>query len=184
VHRAFSSSPLNTGRLTETPKEIMERPPVVNDKSSVVRDLLAGVALFCILVACIVVYLVWRDATREALRARDLPVTVTRAAPIIAAIKRFERDHRKPPATLQALIPRYLNRLPGPGPVAEKGWNYEAGDPGDSGGWSLSVDVRDKYSPNIFGFGDTFVYRPSEEYPNLGYGGGLRKFGRWGYYVE
>jgi hypothetical protein len=34
------------------------------------------------------------------------------------------------------------------------------------------------------GFGDTFEYRPSGNYPREAYGGILMRIGEWAYYVE
>ena len=54
------------------------------------------------------------------------------------------------------------------------------------GGWELYIKVRDEYSPNFLGFGDTFVFHPNGEYSHEAYGGILMTFdnGEWGYYVE
>lgn len=129
-------------------------------------------------------WLAGRQGHRARMRARALPVTMQRAIPVIRAIERYTGDRGAPPAGLPALVPEYLAGLPPPGPVAEGGWRYERTGNGVAGGWTLYVTVRDEYSPNLLGFGDRFVYHPSNRYPRSGYGGILVRFGRWGYYVE
>lgn len=125
-----------------------------------------------------------RQNKRARLRAADLPVTVKNAEPIIAGITRYTREKGKPPPTLAAIVPRYVAKLTNPGPAAKGGWDYYPRAHSASTGWALAIRVRDEYSPNILGFGDTFVYHSSGQYDPAAYGGGLRRFGRWGYYVE
>ena len=120
---------------------------------------------------------------RERRRAADVPVTVKLAAPIITAIEKYAQASGAPPTRLDALVPKYLIRLPDAGLVARDGWHFEPSSPW--GGWTLFVLVRDDYSPNLFlGFGDTFAYHSSGQYPDHAYGGVLKRFGSWGYYVE
>jgi hypothetical protein len=125
-----------------------------------------------------------RQNKREQMRATALPVTIKQAQPIIRAIKRYRREKRTFPPSLRALVPTYIGQIPAAGPVAKDGWHYRVTPDWQSGGWSLGVRVRDEYSPNIVGFGDTFVFHPSSTYPNLAYGGALIPLDRWGYYVE
>lgn len=152
------------------------------------------VIFFVVWIACAIggirgcVYLRERNANRQAMRDAELPVTIKQAAPIVAAIERYVQDHGKPPDTLNSLIPEYLSQLPDAGPVAEDGWHYSTDVDGDAGGWTLLIWVRDDYSPNIVGFGDRFVFRPSGNYPQSGYEGVLLPSSSssegWGYYVE
>jgi hypothetical protein len=121
------------------------------------------------------------------MRDAALPVTMKHAAPIITAIKRYSQEHGRPPDGLDSLTPGYLSQLPDAGPVAEDGWHYSTDVDEDAGGWTLLVWVRHEYSPNIFGFGDCFVFRPSGTCPEAGYNGMLLRSsstGGWGYYVE
>jgi hypothetical protein len=126
----------------------------------------------------------WRDDGRARLRAKDLPITIQQAQPIIGAIVRFEKDHGNPPPDLNSLVPKYVDRLPNPGPVARDQWAYSQEGGYEGKEWSLYVAVRDEYSPNVFGFGDMFVFHPSGKYEKYAYGGVLMRFGKWGYYVE
>lgn len=146
-----------------------------------------AIIAWLILVLCIAAVpagIWWRKRHRENMRATALPITISRSIPIIEAIRTFQRKTGKLPETLDALVPTYLARLPDAGPAAKDGWRFDVDDYGNSGGWALYIRVRDEYSPNIMGFGDTFVYHPSGQYPIAGYGGMLVRFGGWGYYVE
>jgi hypothetical protein len=125
-----------------------------------------------------------RQHRREQMRAAALPVTIKQAQPIIRAIERYRAANGTLPKSLFILVPKYIQQIPAPGPAAKAGWHYKVNAGWQSGGWSLSIKVRDEYSPNAIGFGDTFVYHPSGKYPNVAYGGGLMPFGQWGYYVE
>ena len=131
------------------------------------------------------------------LRARDLPITIKKAELIIMAINRYKKDKKKCPSSLNDLVPRYIERLPDAGAIAKNGWHYRTDKDiakqtsgvtvsvdEQAGGWVLFVWVRDEYSPNAFGFGDAFVFHPSGQYPQHGYGGMLVPFRNWGYYIE
>lgn len=143
-----------------------------------------------VLVGCILVVfaaslaLSWRQNKRAQMRATALPVTIKQAQSVMRAIERYNREQGTPPQSLSVLVPKYIQQLPDAGPAAKNGWRYETGDRYEEGGWALSIRVRDEYSPNIMGFGDTFVFHPSGKYPNAAYGGGFMPFGKWGYYVE
>ena len=155
------------------------------------------IGLFCILFALPLLYIPWRRNHREQMRARDLPITIKNAEPIIMAIKRYEKEKGKPPPSLESLIPYYIERIPDAGPVAKNGWHYQTDEDTTkqkagatvsvdkiAEGWALFVWVRDEFSPNVWGFGDVFVYHPSGKYANQDYGGGLVPFRNWGYYIE
>lgn len=148
--------------------------------------LIAGVPL-----GGVPLWILWQQRHREQMRSVVLPVTMRQAEPIVTAIHHYVQQHHVPPSTLEALVPRYLTRLPDAGPAALDGWHYTVTSPEITahwavGDWTLSVQVRQQYSPNIvFGFGDTFVLHSSGQYPQTGYGGGLwKQIGKWGYYVE
>lgn len=128
-------------------------------------------------------------------RLPELRNTMQDAAPIIAAIRKHEKDHGRPPERLQELVPRYLPAIPSPGNVSRSiNWEYEGADkdspyplsdaPHD-GKWTLGVRVRRDFCSRCGGsFGDTFAYHSSENYSEMDYGGTLEKVGDWGYYHE
>jgi hypothetical protein len=130
-------------------------------------------------------YSVYRHHTRvERVRPPALRETMQRARPIIGAIHAYTKKHGRPPDQLDALVPTYLRRLPDTGRLASNGWEYTTDGRREAGAWSLFVEVRDEFSPNVRGFGDRFVFHPSGKYAHSDYGGILERFGRWGYYVE
>jgi hypothetical protein len=126
----------------------------------------------------------WQQSKRQQMRATDLPITIRQAQPIIRAIGQYRKEHHALPQSLSALVPKYLRQLPNAGPAARDGWRYQPGTKQSAGEWALSIRVRDEYSPNLAGFGDTFAFHPSGRYPRVAYGGGLVPFGKWGYYIE
>lgn len=120
---------------------------------------------------------------RQAARNAALTATVAAAGPLITAIEAHRAKTGAPPPSLAALVPGYLASVPGAGPAAKGGWQYEV-DPATRE-WSLRIEVRGELSPNLWlGFGDTFEYRSSGKYPREAYGGILMSYGKWGYYVE
>jgi hypothetical protein len=152
-------------------------------KRRAVRLALEVVVGVILCMACLPVYLFWRQKHRDQMRDIALPVTIKQAEPIVDAIQRYSKEQGSPPPSLEALTPRYLQTLPAAGPIAVNGWHYRKEEP-DAGGWSLLVWVREEYSPNLFGFGDRFVFRSGGRYPTYAYGGVLVPYGKWGYYIE
>lgn len=142
------------------------------------------IAVFALAAFIVSLALSWRQNKRAQMRAAVLPVTIKQAQPIIRAIKRYSKERRALPQSLFVLMPKYIGQIPDAGPAAKNGWHYQVNTGVESGGWALSIKVRDEYSPNIVGFGDTFVFHPSGRYPDWAYGGGLIPFDKWGYYVE
>ncbi len=112
----------------------------------------------------------------EQKRQGGMREVVANAQPVIAAIRTYEKQHSKPPESLEALKQPFSS----PGMMAKRGWRYTLLD---KDRWALSVSVKNDYTPNI-GFGDTFVYRSNGQYERAAYGGILERFGEWGYYWE
>ena len=119
-----------------------------------------------------------QKARYEQRRQAGMREVITNAQPVIAAIRAYEKQHNKPPETLEALH----KPLPQPGPMAKKGWEYSVFDRL----WILKIAVNKEYTPNngFLTFGDTFVYRSDGQYEREAYGGILERFGEWGYYWE
>lgn len=98
-----------------------------------------------------------------------------RARPLVRAIERYELDNGKPPTNLDALIPQYLDQIPGR--VSP-----------------LEIVVTLDYPPNtwllranlvgdFFGF-DELLYLPQENYDDFTWGGSIERLGAWGYLHE
>jgi hypothetical protein len=118
------------------------------------------------------------------LRPKALQITQNRAAPIIQALYAYTSDYERPPEKLERLRPKYIKRIPDPGPLAYNGWHYRTTSDGFTGGWALYVFVEKRYAPHWLSFGDVYVYHPSNRYRREAYGGILEPMGRWGYYNE
>lgn len=54
-------------------------------------------------------------ALSEPHRYAELRAMAIRADPLVAAIRVYDRDHGRPPGTLQSLVPGYLRKVPTPG---------------------------------------------------------------------
>jgi hypothetical protein len=117
-----------------------------------------------------------RNAFYEQRRQTGMHEVVKNAQPVIAAIRAYEKQHGKPPESLEVLH----KTIPSPGPMAKYGWSYEA----DKGVWTLAVSVNPAYTTKFFLSGDTFVYHSDGQYKREAYGGILERFGAWGYYWE
>lgn len=128
----------------------------------------------------------WRQYNRDQMRHSAFPVTMTNGQQLARAIKSYDREHGSPPEKLSLLLSKYIQQIPDAGAAAKDGWHYQIHTDGQFGGWELFIKVRDEYSPNFLGFGDTFVFHPNGEYARKAYGGVLMTFdnGEWGYYVE
>lgn len=101
-----------------------------------------------------------------------------RSAPLIAAIKSYEKDKGEPPPALNALVPDYLPAIPGTGLAAHQEYWYKKKSWTEPNEWELSVSTG-------FGLGfDQMLYLPHENYPTEGYGGRLERMGQWAYVHE
>ncbi len=98
-----------------------------------------------------------------------------RAQPLVAAIERYERENGNPPPDLNALVPQYLDRLPGRLPpfklVVTN--NYPPNE------WILKADV----SSGISNW-DALLFLPHENYEDFEWGGWIRRLDAWGYLHE
>jgi hypothetical protein len=119
---------------------------------------------------------VWASGT---LRSHGFRRAAERAAPVVAAIERFERERGQPPSSIEQLVPHYLPSLPAGIPKFE----IVAGD----------VAARDYYGNRWVLFAnvptgminwDVFLYFPNGQYPDKGYGGWLERIGAWAYVHE
>lgn len=106
-----------------------------------------------------------------------------RSQPLIAAIKKYERDQGMPPERLADLVPDYLSVLPDTGMRACSEYQYVTG-PDTREGFNKNPWVL-RISPPVFGVGfDLVLYFPNQNYPEHGYGGSLERVGDWAYVHE
>ncbi len=101
------------------------------------------------------------------------------AKPLVEAIARHQEDTGTLPGKVEDLVPRWLDRVPRPpgGRPIEliQKPDDEFGQP-----WRIRIDAGK--TPGSFG--DWFVFHPTGDYPQSGYGGLLVRMGDWGYYCE
>ncbi|MBI2302956.1 MAG: hypothetical protein HYU66_28960 [Armatimonadetes bacterium] len=113
-------------------------------------------------------------------RMANFAAAAERASPLVQAIGRFERDHRRPPKVLGELVPRYLPTVPDTGMCGYRDFRYKApatdGDPPDR--WELWIDCG--WGMNF----DMLYYQPLERYPEHGHGGRIERVGSWAYVHE
>jgi hypothetical protein len=110
---------------------------------------------------------------------------ITRVAqqgqPLVDAITAYNVEHGRSPGSLEELVPGYIDRIPDTGIGMWPDFQYVVGQPDkfDGNEWVLLVTP-----PNLpMGF-DQFMYFPRQNYPRVGYGGGIERIGTWGYVHE
>lgn len=90
---------------------------LLRDRAPGMQRLTAGVLVF---VASTVMGATFKEPVRKA----HLHRVADHGAPLVAAIARYEADNGRPPAQLQALVPRYLATIPDTGLGAHPEWTY------------------------------------------------------------
>lgn len=105
-----------------------------------------------------------------------------RSAPLVQAVRSYEARHGAPPADLNALVPEFLPSIPGTGMAAYPQYEYRVGRDAasfDGNPWVLVV-----FTPSGGINFDQFLYFPLQNYPRIGYGGGLERIADWAYVHE
>ena len=103
-----------------------------------------------------------------------------RSAPLVEAIKAYERANGHPPPTLESIVPEYLPSIPGTGMGAYPKYRYVVGreELYDGNPWILMV-----FTPSgILNF-DKFLYYPSQDYGSW-CGDPLERVADWAYLHE
>jgi WD40 repeat protein len=112
-----------------------------------------------------------------------------RAQPLVEALARFRRDHGHYPASLTALVPDYLPRVPGTGLLGSPAFRYTRADPHDAAGqgqWlaghgtGCDLAISCHFGLNF----DSMHYWPSGNYPRRAWGGVTEKVDGWVYVHE
>lgn len=109
-----------------------------------------------------------------------------RSKVLVGAINRYESAKGGPPPSLAALVPEFLEAVPGTGMAAYPDYRYVSRG-GDSSGtapreqnpWMLWVNT-----PSGGINFDEFMYFPLQNYPEKDYGGVLQRIGEWAYLHE
>jgi hypothetical protein len=100
-----------------------------------------------------------------------------RGEPLIDAIRTYQAEQGRPPAVLDELVPKYIDRVPETGIGAWPEFRYWVGHPERHHGneWVLVATP-----PNLpMGF-DSLYYHPRQNYSDAGYG----PIGTWGYFHD
>lgn len=113
-------------------------------------------------------------------RMRAFHRLAERSAPLIAAIHAFEQEHGRPPLSLSALTPEFIQSVPSTGMGAYPRYRIEIDSARYHGNaWTLVVDVA---SGGINK--DQFLFFPLRNYPETASGGWLERVGDWAYVHE
>lgn len=109
-----------------------------------------------------------------------------RSKGLVGAIQRYESAKGAPPPSLAALVPEFLEAVPGTGMAAYPEYRYAPRGGGSSGTtppeqnpWMLWVNT-----PSGGINFDEFMYFPLQNYPEKDYGGVLQRIGEWAYLHE
>ena len=105
-----------------------------------------------------------------------------RSETLVRAIKNYEMKYGSPPASLENLVPEFLPNIPQTGMGEYPEYEYKVGDEAQKFAkdtWCLVVNT-----PSCGSGWDIFIYLPSQDYPELGYGGVLEKVSDWAYVHE
>jgi hypothetical protein len=113
-------------------------------------------------------------------RSRAVARVARDASKVTNAVRAYVAAHGAPPASLEALVPRFLNEIPSTGMGAYPSFEYQVESLSPSGeAWSITVPT----SLGVLNW-DILLYLPSGQYPAYGYGGRLERFGEWAYVHE
>lgn len=145
------------------------------------RRLASRVLVICL---CCAVFIFGGVLFSSVIRTKQFEDLAERSRPLIAAISRFERDHGRPPAKLEVLVPTYISDVPHTGMGAYPNYEYKVSttEPGPdhlAASWELSVPC----SVGILNW-DVFYYLPTEKYPKHDYGGYIEPIKNWAYVHE
>jgi len=116
----------------------------------------------------------------ERVRMGGFHALAQRSRPLIEAIQAYEREHGRPPPTLNDLVPNYLPSIPETGMASYPQYRYCVGneDSYEGNPWVLEVFT----SSGILNF-DTFFYYPKQNYDSR-HGDALERVGDWAYFHE
>jgi len=143
------------------------------------RQSLSLLAIFSLFVPCCIAGIIFGHKVRNA----GMRTFAERSQSLIAAIQKYEQDHSAPPNSLQDLVPVYIPVVPTTGMMAYPEYGYHTGEEAKKqyrgNSWALSVPT-----PSGGINWDMMLYFPNQDYPRLGYGGGLERIEDWAYVHE
>jgi hypothetical protein len=142
------------------------------------RSLLVIVAAIC----CLAMQPVGLKISLRVVRPYLFEGLAERSQALVQAIRLYDADYRRPPASLANLVPEYLPEIPRTGMTAYPDYKYKVcnvSDECEGNAWVSSV-------PTPIGFlnWDEFVYYPSGNYPPTDFRGWLEPVRDWAYVHE
>lgn len=133
--------------------------------------------LFCLVIVSPWIYLRSQLNSLWPTRRAGLEAAVTRAKPLIAAIERYKADEGHAPENLQALVPKYIARVPQTGMVSYPDFRYSRDNWGDSALQYYTVRVFTGFALSY----ESLNYASDKNYSSGLYSGRVERLGDWAY---
>lgn len=102
----------------------------------------------------------WKFAPTDDFRLSQIQQIERNAEPLIQAIDKFSSDNNRPPDDLQALVPKYIAKLPTTGESRNRSFSYKIARSRKEAPWELSL----RYVLAFPAKPDRLIYNPSENY--------------------
>ena len=134
-------------------------------------------ALFCIIIVSPLFYMRSYLPSHWPARRAGLEAAVARAKPLIAAIERYKADKGQAPENLQALVPKYIARVPQTGMVSYPEFRYSRADWGDGALQFYTLRVRTGFALNY----ESLDYFSDRKYLARLPGERIERIGDWAY---
>ncbi|MBD3245596.1 MAG: hypothetical protein GF333_01115 [Candidatus Omnitrophica bacterium] len=115
-------------------------------------------------------------------RARRFRALAERSEPLVEAIRQYTADKGEPPDNLEALVPQYIEKIPGTDMGAYPEYRYERAD--SSRQWHGNPWVLYVETPLGILNWDIFLYYPEQNYPEYAFGGSIERMRKWAYIHE
>ena len=141
--------------------------------------------LFVWLIVCVLSFpvIVISASLGNRIRMAAFEPLALRSQALVDAIRRYEDVHGLPPESLNALVPKFLEKIPRTGMMAYPDYEFEVtGEYAhryERNPWILFVNT-----PSGGINFDRFIYFPLQNYPERGESGSYEKIHDWVYYHE
>jgi hypothetical protein len=120
------------------------------------------------------------------LQEHGVRVAVERGNRIVEAIDRYRTVEGRLPGSLDDLLPRELDSIPETGMIGFPSFRYLVGTTDGAVGGKEPLYATYELRVNLFKLVkfDSLVYWPEGNYPDVMYGGGVRRVGDWAFVNE
>ena len=133
--------------------------------------------LFCIIIVSPLFYMRSYLPSYWPTRRAGLEAAVAHAKPLIAAIESYKTDKGHAPKNLQALVPKYIARVPQTGMVSYPDFRYSRADWGDGALQFYTLRVRTGFALSY----ESLDYFSDRKYPKRLPGERIERIGDWAY---